>query len=248
MRKGANRRLGFAVLASLLLHALLLVLPLQRELSALIPAEAEPLLARIQRMEPTPTPAAPQAPDRDMRKLAPQRPEPVLKPAPARAPVAPAPPPAAPAGPAPAPAPAPVARIDPGAVATDTPPVSAVEAGALERYRQAVMSAAARFKRYPRAAIDNGWEGEVVVLAAIGADGRLASLRVTRSSGHKVLDLQALQMFDNAGRLVPIPAELRGRACELEVRAIYKLRDQRSGWNTTTWSTSRRMPIFSPRA
>jgi hypothetical protein len=28
---------------------------------------------------------------------------------------------------------------------------------------------------------------------------------------------------------VPLPAELRGRACELELRAIYNLRDQRSG-------------------
>jgi protein TonB len=125
--------------------------------------------------------------------------------------------------------PAPVPRIDPGAVATVAPPASAVEAGALERYREAVTRAAARFKRYPRVAIDNDWEGEVVVLVAIGADGRVAALRVKRSSGHEVLDLQALQMFDNASRSVPVPAELRGRACELELRAIYNLRDQRSG-------------------
>ena len=234
MREGANRSLCVAVLASILLHALLLALPVTRELSALTPPEPRPLVARVARPESPPAP--PQLPVREIRKPEPQRPGPVAKPAPAAlqpAPVAPVPPPAAPAAlalaPAPAPAPAPDPRIDPSVVATVSPPASAVEVGALERYRQAVTRAAARFKRYPRVAIDNNWEGEVVVLAAIGADGRLASLRVKRSSGFEVLDLQALQMFDNASRFVPLPAELRGRACELELRAIYNLRDQRSG-------------------
>ena len=231
MREGANRSLGVAVLASILLHALLLALPVTRELSALTPPEPKPLVARVERPESPPAP--PQLPVREIRKPEPQRPGPVAKPAPAAPQPAPVAPPAAPAAPAlasaPAPAPAPVPRIDPSVVATVAPPASAVEAGALERYRQAVTRAAARFKRYPRVAIDNNWEGEVVVLAAIGADGRLASLRVKRSSGFEVLDLQALQMFDNASRFVPLPAELRGRACELELRAIYNFRDQRSG-------------------
>jgi protein TonB len=231
VREGANRSLGVAVLASILLHALLLALPVTRELSALTPPEPRPLVARVERPESPPAP--PQLPVREIRKPEPQRPGPVAKPAPAAPQPAPVAPPAAPAAPAlasaPAPAPAPVPRIDPSVVATVAPPASAVEAGALERYRQAVTRAAARFKRYPRVAIDNNWEGEVVVLAAIGADGRLASLRVKRSSGFEVLDLQALQMFDNASRFVPLPAELRGRACELELRAIYNLRDQRSG-------------------
>jgi protein TonB len=236
VRERANRSLGVAVLASILLHALLLALPVTRELSALTPPEPKPLVARVERPESPPAP--PQLPVREIRKPEPQRPGPVAKPAPAApqpAPVAPVPPaalaaPAAPAlAPAPAPAPAPVPRIDPSVVATVAPPASAVEAGALERYRQAVTRAAARFKRYPRVAIDNNWEGEVVVLVAIGADGRLASLRVKLSSGYEVLDQQALQMFDNASRFVPLPAELRGRACELELRAIYNLRDQRSG-------------------
>ena len=89
--------------------------------------------------------------------------------------------------------------------------------------------AAARFKRYPRAAIDNNWEGEVVVLMLIGADGRIASLRVRSSSGYEILDRQALAMFRNSQPFVPIPPELRGRSFELELRAIYGLKDQGSG-------------------
>lgn len=236
MRVGANRTLGVAIVASILLHALLLALPVTRELSALAPPEPEPLVARVERPEPPPAP--PRAPAREIRKPKPQRPEPIAKPAPAATgptPLArvPVPPPAAAAAPVPAPAPAPlpapVPRIDPSVFATVAPPASAVDVGALERYRQAVTRAAVRFKRYPRVAIDNNWEGEVVVLMAIGADGRLASLRVKRGSSYEVLDRQALQMFEDAKPFVPVPSELRGRAFELELRAIYNLRDQRSG-------------------
>ena len=92
-----------------------------------------------------------------------------------------------------------------------------------------VESLGKRYKRYPRVAIDNNWEGEVVVRMAVGADGRIAALRVARSSGHEVLDRQALEMFRSAKPRVQIPGELRGREFELELRAVYSLRDQRSG-------------------
>jgi len=63
----------------------------------------------------------------------------------------------------------------------------------------------------------------------IGADGRIVALRVARGSGHAVLDQQALEMFRNAKPQVLIPGELRGREFELELRAVYSLRDPRSG-------------------
>ena len=46
---------------------------------------------------------------------------------------------------------------------------------------------------------------------------------------YEVLDQQALEMFRTAKRYVPLPAELAGREFELELRAIYSLRDQPSG-------------------
>jgi hypothetical protein len=63
-----------------------------------------------------------------------------------------------------------------------------VDVSELGHYRRELTRAAARFKRYPRVAIDNNWEGEVVLVLAIGADGRIASLRVRRGSGYEVLD------------------------------------------------------------
>jgi protein TonB len=115
----------------------------------------------------------------------------------------------APAQPAPAPsAPAPPPAIDPR-IRSD--------------YAQRINEAAERDKVYPRVAIDNNWQGAVDLVMAIGSDGRIASLRVTKSSGHRVLDDQALEMFARARPRVRMPAALRGREFELELRAVFRL-------------------------
>lgn len=236
MREG--RVFAYAVLASIALHALLLAaLPGFRELSALIPEEPEPLIARVERLKPPP--AKPEA-----REPPAPKPAPAAKPAPLPKPVAPLPrtqplvipPSASPAepaplvqAPAPAPAPAPLTRIDPRLLVPEPPAPDPERSGALEHYRQELVRVASDFKRYPRVAIDNNWEGEVLVRLAVGADGRIASLRVARGSGYEVLDREALQMFEAAKPFVEIPRALRGKAFELELRAIYNLRDQRSG-------------------
>jgi protein TonB len=239
VRTEAGRALAYALLASILLHALLLAaLPSLRESSAPEPAAPEPLTVRVVRIEP-PAPAVPPV-ARQTPEAPPPRPRPpAAKPAPPPEPkaeiAATAPPPApeaVPAAPAslatPVAAPAPIAlaRIDVRELASSAPKA---DSGALERYRTDINIAAARFKLYPRAAVDNNWEGEVVVMMAIGADGRIDALRVKASSGYDLLDRQALDMFRTAKSYVRIPAELRGKPFELELRAIYGLRDQASG-------------------
>lgn len=256
MRDGANRSFGLALLASLLLHALLLgALPSLRELAAQLPPAPAPLIARLAQRE---APPAPAAADRAVPEPAPPKPPvaaakppPAVKPPPLptaqepprppRAQPAPAPVPAPPAAPVqnpvasaiapPAAAAAPaasgaLARLEPQA-APAAPP--GPDPGALERYRLQLVTVAARFKRYPRSAIDNNWEGAVAVRMTIGADGRIAELGVLKSSGHEVLDRQALDMFRTAKPFVQLPPELAGREFELELRAIYSLRDQPSG-------------------
>ncbi len=227
MRNRARRVFGYAVFASLLLHALVFyVLPVARELNALLPQEAEPLIARVEHLEPPP-PKPPPAPE--IRKPAPPPPVQVVKPvpAPASAPApVPEPAPVAPPAPAPEPAPAPVAMAPPLAVAPPAPapaPPPAIDPHMRSDYAQRISAAAERYKVYPRVAIDNNWRGEVAVVMAIAADGRIASLRVARSSGHPVLDDQALEMFARAKPEVRMPAALRGRAFELELRAVFRL-------------------------
>lgn len=232
MRDGANRAFGYAVLASILLHALLLLaLPSLRELVAR-PAPA-PLVARLVRDAPKPQPAMPveemrqpSMPEKrpaEARPAAKSAPAPVEQPAPA---VANEPAPTAPAAPVTPVAPGPIARIE-------SQPAAALPAaanpGVLGRYRLQLLTVAARFKRYPRSAIDNNWEGEVVVRMTIGADGMIAAIGIKSSSGHEILDRQALEMFRTAKRFVLLPPELAGKEFELELRAIYSLKDQGSG-------------------
>jgi protein TonB len=228
MRDGASRLLGYAVLASLLLHALVFyILPAAREFTALAPPEAEPLIARVERLEPPPAPAP--AAKNEVRRPAPQTPVRVVKPAPAAVaeavadPVAePAPPKPDPLSPPPAPAPAPQPPSAQPAPAP-APSTPAADPRVRSDYAQRINAAAERYKVYPRVAIDNNWQGEVKLAMAIGSDGRIASLRVTMSSGQRVLDEQALEMFARAKPQVRMPAALRGRAFELELRAVFRL-------------------------
>ena len=260
VREGANRSFGLALLASILLHALLLAaLPSLRELAAQLPQVPAPLVARLTQPQakavasaPAEEPRQPPAPE---KRLSP--PPPVAKATPPPPPVAKAaaqpaavPPPApAPQGapapavqaptasvspsPAPAPVPAvslsalgPLARLEPLPAPAASP---GPDPGALARYRLQLVTVAARFKRYPRSAIDNNWEGVVVVRMTVGRDGGIAALGVAKSSGHEVLDRQALEMFRTAKPFVQLPPDLAGREFELELRAIYSLRDQPSG-------------------
>jgi len=231
MRESANRAFGFAVLASLVLHAVLFALvPQYRELSALIPPEPEPLIARVQWLEPPAVAPTPPAPAREIRKPEPRKPAPVAKPEPLRvpepqSPAAPAPLPIPEPASAPAPAPAPAPRIDMRDAVPPPAPKPDTDAAVVLRYSSDVVKAAKRIERYPRAAVDNNWTGEVKVTMRIGANGRIADLRVTQSSGYALLDRNALQMFENAQPLVPIPRALAGKAFEVDLRAIYNVTD-----------------------
>lgn len=237
MNEHADRRVfTYAVGASLALHALLLALRAP-ESPPPIEASSAPIVAHI---------AEPQLPREAAPVVEPPRPEPkreVAKPAPKTVRPAPAPQPRVfTVPPAPAEAPAPESEAAPApererapaqaqaqaqAPVASAPPVQAAPdpSQLIAQYRQQFINAAVRYKRYPLAARDNGWEGDVVVRLEIAASGELAEVKVKRGSGHSVLDEQALQMFRLAAPQVPVPPSLRGRAFGFDVRAVYSLKD-----------------------
>ena len=234
---GHNRVFQYAILASLALHALLLLgFPDLIDRARRAVSFPAPLIARL--MEPEP--AAPAPPPTPVQKVEPPKPAPRLaKPVPKAtqpAPVAPAPmaeqpvPPvesAQPAQPVPAPpvaaaAPQPTAPA-PQSTATLSAAPSA-DAQSRDQYRVQLIDEARRHKRYPPLARENNWQGNVLVGVAIAADGR-ASVTVKGSSGHEILDRQALDMFRQAARAVPVPPALRGKEFALEVRAVYGLEE-----------------------
>jgi protein TonB len=243
-----NRTFGYAVAASLALHALALAAHLPPRRAIVAPPPEPPLVAHLVE---APPPAPPAAAKEEPPKPKPTRPKPVAKPVPAPRPSPPVARPAAPAEPprvaeappvpegveqgsaelAPlAPPPPPVAAARAPAVAAIAPapaaPAKPDPAAELARFRQQLVDVAVRYKRYPRMALDNGWTGDVVVRVDVAASGAVTSVQVKASSGYNVLDEQALEMFRRAAPAVQVPAALRGKDFSVEVRAIYNLQDR----------------------
>ena len=229
-----NRAFHYALGASLVLHALVLFTMPELADTARRAASIPPqIIARL--MEPAPPAPEPVPPvDEPRIKPAPskpkaakpkvERPIAVEKPVPVAPPIPTEP---APAAPVPAPPP-PVAAVEPRATPTPAPaqaaPQPAPESLSRDQYRVQLIDEARRHKRYPPLARENNWQGDVRVGVTIGANGR-PTVTLKGSSGYDVLDRQALEMFTQAARAVPLPPGLRGKEFSLEVRAIYGLEE-----------------------
>lgn len=207
---------GYALAASVALHAAVLIgPPVLREFPAA--PLAPPLQSRLVDSVVVPMPSEPvEPPKAKPRPRAQPVPmaRPASAPAAAEAPIETPPPPAPPAAAA---APQSVAGA---AVQASSPP----DARSVGEYRVLLIGAAGRYKRYPALARENSWTGEVLVGVSVGGDGT-PSFSVRKGSGHEVLDRQALDMFGQAARDVPVPKALRGQAFAFSVRAIYGLED-----------------------
>jgi TonB family protein len=225
-----NRGLHYAIAASVALHALMLFTVPDLVDTARRAASIPPqIIARLMEPEPLapvpappmlgPTPPAP--PERRKAPPAAKKPAPVIStPQPVPAPRLPAPPVIADA-PVPQPAPPPVAAVQPPPAQQ---PAQPPESLSRDQYRLQLIDEARRHKRYPPLARENNWQGDVRVGVTIGASGR-PTVTLKGSSGYDVLDRQALEMFTQAARAVPVPPSLRGKEFALELRAVYGLED-----------------------
>ena len=128
--------------------------------------------------------------------------------------------PPAPAQPVPQPA-APVARTEIQA----PPAASGPDPGTVARFRLELMDVARRYKRYPRIAQDNGWEGRVELRIAFSESGAVSSMTVKKSAGRAVLDDEAQAMLRSAQAQVTVPPALRGKAFVLEIPVDFSLKD-----------------------
>lgn len=102
-------------------------------------------------------------------------------------------------------------------------PVAAPDPQALAGYGSSVAGALAGHQRYPRIAQMRQWQGTTLLQLEISADGRLLEGRVLSSSGHDVLDRQALDMLRAAQPLPPPPATLAGRPLVVNVPVVFRL-------------------------
>jgi protein TonB len=190
-----------------------------------------PLIARLE----APKPPAPEPPKLEPPALPPVRPAPVaraVQPAPAPPPLLRIEPSKQAAEPAlVVPAPAPVAPAPAASAAAQpatqlaAPAGDGPDPGAISRFRLELMDLARRYKKYPRIAQDNNWEGRVELRIAIGEDGAISSLIVKKGAGRAVLDDEAQAMIRTAKSKATIPPGLRGKAFTLEIPVDFFLKD-----------------------
>jgi len=84
---------------------------------------------------------------------------------------------------------------------------------------------ALRFKRYPAIAREESWAGVVVLTIHAAAGAAVPAVSISQSSGHQVLDAQAVEMMENASRLALMPERLRGKQFAISLPIHYRLDD-----------------------
>jgi len=237
-----ERRFGAALAVSLVVHAAAMTLSLPAARLAAFEAPA-PLQVRL--LEPPPAPPAielrkplPPVAARPRQQSAPkvvEAPKVVQAPKVVEAPKVMQPPQAvaeevpepvtAPitepviAAPTTPPPPPPVAVYAPAA--PPAPPVPAAEL--LASYGKTISQALARYKEYPRIAQMRGWEGSLTMQLRVAPSGHLLDAALRTSSGHPVLDEQALAMAARAKRFPEPPEGLRDGEIVVLVPVVFRL-------------------------
>ncbi|NJD24889.1 MAG: TonB family protein [Betaproteobacteria bacterium] len=209
------RLLWRTVVASLLLHALILVpargLPPDE---AGRPAEANPLRARLTSQPPITPPRIETAPVEPL-PASESRPTETRRaePAPRQQEAAP-----------------PAARAETEAPsATDqAPPVATpetwrprIDTTGLRQYHMALAQSAGRFRVYPQALREAGIGGRVMLRLAVGSEGRPLGIAVLGSSGSGELDAAAVEMIRLAASHTPVPELLQGQDFTIDLVLNY---------------------------
>ena len=90
-------------------------------------------------------------------------------------------------------------------------------------YGQTISRLLTPYRKYPPIARMQGWEGLVTMELHVAPSGRLLDAAVRTSSGHEVLDRQALAMASQAEPFPAPPAALRDREIAVVVPVVFRL-------------------------
>lgn len=93
----------------------------------------------------------------------------------------------------------------------------------LANYTKTISGQVGRLKQYPSIARLRGWQGTAVISILLAADGTILQVRVEQSSGHDVLDSQALAMVRQAEPLPPYPERHDGDPLTVRLPIVFAL-------------------------
>lgn len=94
--------------------------------------------------------------------------------------------------------------------------------GLIRGYNRAVYRTINKYKHYPMIARRMRLQGKVYIEVVIDAAGKIKSARVKRSSGHKVLDKEALKTVKRIGSLPSPPRQLNWSTRRLTIPMVYR--------------------------
>lgn len=239
----SDSTLIWAVVCSILLHALLAITlpnfkldltkekPIELVIELEQPKEPEPVAATepVQPVEPVKPEVIPPKP---IKKIQPkERPKPVIETAEEPTPVAEEPV-AAPSevipniiSVAPKTDTVPIATVPPPNPEPVIQPVEAtpIDDNALGEYGNLLGRAIAKHKSYPRIAQQRGHQGDVLLDLKLDGNGNVLSAKIKQGSGYDSLDKQALEMVRKASPFPAPPASLRNRTFNITVPVSFKL-------------------------
>lgn len=130
--------------------------------------------------------------------------------------------------------PAPPAPAASGETAA-TPPTAAAGASSRETmpdaegirsYRIGLAREARANKRYPLLARERGWAGVSEVQVEVSREGLPRQTLLARSSGHELLDREALDLMARAAAATAPPESLRGRAFTVRLPVVFELEEK----------------------
>lgn len=123
------------------------------------------------------------------------------------------------------PAAAPLAALAGGETATAAQ--EGIDADGVRAYRIDLARGARAHKRYPPLARERGWTGTAEVRIDVSGEGRPRRIELARSSGHELLDREAVGMLARAAAETAVPDKLRGQAFAVRLPVVFDLEESR---------------------
>ncbi|MDD4910632.1 MAG: TonB family protein [Candidatus Omnitrophica bacterium] len=92
------------------------------------------------------------------------------------------------------------------------------------KYVKAVQTKISRSVYYPKVARDAGWEGVVKLSLRILRNGRLGDIKLTESSGYKIIDDASISVAKAQSPYPPFPPQIQDGELWVDVPIVYKRR------------------------
>jgi len=99
------------------------------------------------------------------------------------------------------------------------------DADGIRAYRIGLAREARAHRQYPLLARERGWTGTAEVRVDVSREGQPRQILLARSSGHDILDREAVQMMSRAAASATLPDSLRGRAFAVRLPVVFDLDD-----------------------